>query len=371
MPHTLSSARSASRRRILTGRDHRASRPPPDSPGGARRWLRGHVVTDLVVDAVARATTRPMLVAGLPGATSTETPGRRTRPAARRGRHRGLGAAFPAEGDPVGLGGPADVQRRGAGGGRGGRGRRHRAGAGAAAHRRRGHLDGHPAPTAPAARRGRGRPPAPRGAAARSADELARLDVARWRPEVADGLMNLRHREPVTAPTACPPLRRPRRRGLQASEIVELALEDDGGAVIAPRSRRAALRSPPAGPRRAARADRPPARPRSGRRHEHRPRTTSLPGAATPAKPETLLITLTGTDRLGVTSAVFSALSSAGVEVLGHRADRAPRQADPRRARDRAEARPPASSRPSRRPRRARHAGRRRAGRRRQPAIRN
>ena len=36
----------------------------------------------------------------------------------------------------------------------------------------------------------------------------------------------------------------------------------------------------------------------------------------TAPKPETLLITLTGTDRPGVTSAVFSALSSAGVEVL-------------------------------------------------------
>ena len=33
-------------------------------------------------------------------------------------------------------------------------------------------------------------------------------------------------------------------------------------------------------------------------------------------RPETLLITLTGTDRPGVTSAVFTALSSAGVEVL-------------------------------------------------------
>ena len=35
-----------------------------------------------------------------------------------------------------------------------------------------------------------------------------------------------------------------------------------------------------------------------------------------PAKPETLLITLTGGDRPGVTSAVFTALSSAGVEVI-------------------------------------------------------
>src|SRR4029079_7463405 len=40
--------------------------------------------------------------------------------------------------------------------------------------------------------------------------------------------------------------------------------------------------------------------------------TDALPGQRT----ETLLITLTGADRPGVTSAVFTALSSAGVEVL-------------------------------------------------------
>lgn len=42
----------------------------------------------------------------------------------------------------------------------------------------------------------------------------------------------------------------------------------------------------------------------------------SLRGVMTPAKPETLLITLSGKDRPGVTSAVFAALSSAGTEVL-------------------------------------------------------
>jgi phosphoserine phosphatase len=42
----------------------------------------------------------------------------------------------------------------------------------------------------------------------------------------------------------------------------------------------------------------------------------SLAGVMTDPKPETLLITLTGKDRPGVTSSVFAALSGAGVEVL-------------------------------------------------------
>lgn len=47
-----------------------------------------------------------------------------------------------------------------------------------------------------------------------------------------------------------------------------------------------------------------------------RPGSDSLRGVMTPPKPETLLITLSGKDRPGVTSAVFAALSSAGTEVL-------------------------------------------------------
>ena len=56
--------------------------------------------------------------------------------------------------------------------------------------------------------------------------------------------MNLRHRDPVLAPpgvpAACVDLAA---RGLQAAAIVELALEDDGGAVTAydAAERRAAL----------------------------------------------------------------------------------------------------------------------------------
>jgi hypothetical protein len=67
-----------------------------------------------------------------------------------------------------------------------------------------------------------------------AAETLARLEVARWRPEVADRLMNLRHRPGLVAPpgvpTRCADLAA---RGLQALEITELALEDDGGALTA------------------------------------------------------------------------------------------------------------------------------------------
>jgi hypothetical protein len=63
---------------------------------------------------------------------------------------------------------------------------------------------------------------------------LARLEVARWRPEVADRLMNLRHRPRVATPPGVPPRCADlAARGLQALEIAEIALEDDGGALTA------------------------------------------------------------------------------------------------------------------------------------------
>jgi hypothetical protein len=67
-----------------------------------------------------------------------------------------------------------------------------------------------------------------------AAADLADLDVARWRPEAADALMNLHHRPAVDAPLGtparCVDLAA---RGLQAWAIVDLALADDGGAVSA------------------------------------------------------------------------------------------------------------------------------------------
>jgi hypothetical protein len=65
-----------------------------------------------------------------------------------------------------------------------------------------------------------------------AARDLADLDVARWRPEAADALMNLHHRPALDAPLGTPPRCADlAARGLQAWAIVDLALVDDGGAV--------------------------------------------------------------------------------------------------------------------------------------------
>ena len=67
-----------------------------------------------------------------------------------------------------------------------------------------------------------------------AANGLAALDVARWRPEVADELSNLQHRPRIAAPPGTPELCADlAARGSQALAIVELALIDDGGAVTA------------------------------------------------------------------------------------------------------------------------------------------
>ena len=80
---------------------------------------------------------------------------------------------------------------------------------------------------------------------AESARRLAELDVARWRPEVADELMALRRHVDLVFPTGMA-ARAVRLAGLAARcrAIVELALEDDGGSVTAAEAdtRTAALR---------------------------------------------------------------------------------------------------------------------------------
>lgn len=73
-----------------------------------------------------------------------------------------------------------------------------------------------------------------RAALVEAATTLADLDVARWRPEVADELMNLRHRPAYDAPPGTPPRAvELAGRAVQALGIVGLALEDEGGAVTA------------------------------------------------------------------------------------------------------------------------------------------
>jgi hypothetical protein len=66
------------------------------------------------------------------------------------------------------------------------------------------------------------------------ADELATLDVARWRPEVADELMALRRPQDLAVPHGMAPrAQRMLALATRCRTIVELALVDDGGAVTA------------------------------------------------------------------------------------------------------------------------------------------
>ena len=83
-----------------------------------------------------------------------------------------------------------------------------------------------------------------RAALPAAADALAALDVARWRPEVADELMALRSPQPLVVPDGMTPrAQRMTALALRCRRIVEIALADDGGAVTAGETerRRAAL----------------------------------------------------------------------------------------------------------------------------------
>ncbi|MXG88765.1 hypothetical protein [Nocardioides flavescens] len=205
-------------------------------------WLRGHVVADELIDAVVDHDATHLLAVGDEVSPLAVGLG-----ALRSRGADAVGAAVPAEGDPVGLGGPRAfndaalevgqavvvvdaagfpvcglVPER----------------VGAAVTWRAEPAERRQLPDVGEADRGL------RTALLEAAETLARLEVARWRPEVADTLMNLRHRPapeaPAGVPARCVELAA---RGLQALEIVDLALEDDGGAITAleASSRREAL----------------------------------------------------------------------------------------------------------------------------------
>lgn len=73
-----------------------------------------------------------------------------------------------------------------------------------------------------------------RAALPRAADELAALDVARWRPAVADELMALRRPQELPVPEGTDPrAQRMLALAVRCRAIVDLALVDDGGAVTA------------------------------------------------------------------------------------------------------------------------------------------
>lgn len=189
-------------------------------------WLRGHVGPDDLLDAVLADDVTHVVIGADGSAALLNELGR-----LRQAGATGFGAAFPAEGDLVGLGGPVPFNDAALDAGE----------AVVALGLESGLVPSRVGPTVEwrqfAARRrqvpdvgeaDRGL----RSVLVSTTESLAALDVARWRPEIADRLMNLRHRAPLVAapgvPTRCVDLAA---RGLQALEIAELALEDDGAAL--------------------------------------------------------------------------------------------------------------------------------------------
>jgi hypothetical protein len=200
----------------------------------ATGWLRGRVVPDLVLDAVAAD---GRLHVGRDGQSLLRLLGE-----LRAAGATGCGLALPIEGDPLGLGGPAELTGAAIGAGEAAVA----VDAGLAlvpdvgvevvtwrlyaAERRQ-------LPDVGEADR------ALRGATLEAAEALARLDVARWRPEAAD-LLSSSRREPPPAPDGVPARCADLAgRALVAEAIVEVAVADDGAAVSAAEIalRRAAL----------------------------------------------------------------------------------------------------------------------------------
>jgi hypothetical protein len=189
-------------------------------------WLRGLVVTDLAVDAVL-GDDATHAVAGLPRIDGS-VPLARGLAEVRASGAEGIGLALPVAGDPAGLGGPAAFNAAALDAGEA-----VVAGEVGLVPQRVG------AATVWTAYDADRRPLTDVGEADRTlrlilqqaASALADLDVARWRPEAADALMDLHHaprlRPAPGTPGRCVELAA---RALQARAITELALADDGGA---------------------------------------------------------------------------------------------------------------------------------------------
>jgi len=203
-------------------------------------WLRGTVVADLAIDAIIGDDATHRIV----GLSGSEVPvGLATAMGTLRAagaEH--LGLAWPAEGDPAGLGGPRELNDAALEAGEA-----VVAGPHGLVPRREGAVvfwhvyDARPRPLDDVGEADRRL----RQALLQTANELAALDVARWRPEVADELIDLRRAPRVDAPPGTPSrCVELAARALQAAGIVDLALHDDGGALSLGEAeqRRAALR---------------------------------------------------------------------------------------------------------------------------------
>lgn len=199
-------------------------------------WLTGRASADDVLDAMAATAAAhsvrpaPELSAGpwsaVEGSTLVSLLAQ-----VRRSGVRSLSVAFPAEGDPVGLAGPRDFNR-------------------AATEATEAVLVPDAGVGAVPLRVGSGvtwtvqtarrRPPVDLGEADRglrsvllsTLDRLERLDIASWSPEAADEVLALRSLPAAPDVPGVPDVVRVlAARGLQARSIVEVALEDHGGAV--------------------------------------------------------------------------------------------------------------------------------------------
>lgn len=192
-------------------------------------WLRGGVVTDLVLDELAEC-----------GSHVEDVDGQEHGWASALGRWRTAGAvgaalAWPQQGNPVGLQGPPGFNTAALAAGEAvvldcGTGLvPSEVGDGAGTRVWQEH-EALPASVEDAGAADRGL----RQALLECADALAELDVARWRPEVADELMELRVSCPWTPPEGIPArCVELAGRASRAYRIVELAAVDEGAAVSA------------------------------------------------------------------------------------------------------------------------------------------
>ena len=200
-------------------------------------WLRGEIGPDELLDAVLAEDVTHVVVGDEPGIVATLA-------RARSAGADAVAAAFPIPGDPNGLRGPVDLTAAAIEAGEVallvGAGRALvPAAVGRAVEWTSYAAERRPPPDLAEADRGL------RASVLEVARVLTGLDVARWRPEIADELMDLR----ATAPLAPPP-GVPQRcvdlagRALHLWRVVELAEQDDGAAVSAGQieQRRAAIR---------------------------------------------------------------------------------------------------------------------------------